>query len=94
MPRPKSPRRLGHLPGVLYFKPQGIPLRSLETVILEPDEIEAIKLYEVDCLSQLESASKMAISQPTFARILDVANKKIADAIVNGKAIQIATNNQ
>ena len=74
---------------VSCFKPQGIPLRILEEVYLKKDEIEAIKLYEIDLISQTESAEKMKISQPTFARILDSANRKIADALINGKAIRL-----
>jgi predicted DNA-binding protein (UPF0251 family) len=76
-------------PDVLYFKPQGIPMHQLEEVILLPDELEALKLYEVDDLDQTESAKKMNVSQPTFARILDSAQKKIAGAIVKGRAIKI-----
>jgi predicted DNA-binding protein (UPF0251 family) len=76
-------------PGVFYFKPQGIPLHQLEEVVLFPDELEALKLYEIDCLNQTASAKQMDISQPTFARILGSAQKKIAEAIVKGKAIRI-----
>lgn len=76
-------------PDVIYFKPQGIPLRMLEEVILRADELEALKLYDVDGLEQTKAAEKMKISQPTFARILDSANKKIAEALVKGKAIRI-----
>lgn len=76
-------------PDVIYFKPQGIPLRMLEEVLLKADELEALKLYDVDGLEQTKAAEKMKISQPTFARILDSANKKIAEALVKGKAIRI-----
>ena len=76
-------------PDVYYFKPQGIPLRELEEVILLPDELEALKLYEIDNLEQTEAAEKMKISQPTFARILNSAHKKIAEALIKGKAIRI-----
>ncbi len=78
-------------PDVIYFKPQGIPLRMLEEVVLRADELEALKLYDVDGLEQTKAAEKMKISQPTFARILDSANKKIAEALVKGKAIRIET---
>ena len=76
-------------PDVYYFKPQGIPLRMLEEVVLRIDELEALKLYDVDGLEQIKAAEKMKISQPTFARILDSAYKKIADALIKGKAIRI-----
>lgn len=89
MPRPKISRCLQFKPSIYYFKPQGIPLRFLEEVILMPDELEAIKLHDVDNFDQIKAASKMKISQPTFARLLDSGYKKIADAIIRGKAIRI-----
>jgi len=89
MPRRKIPRCVRFKPNVYYFKPQGIPLRFLEEIVLFSDELEALKLYEVDGLVQTAAAKKMKISQPTFARILESANKKIAQAIIEGKAIRI-----
>ncbi len=90
MVRPKIPRRLRFDPNVLYFKPRGIPLRILDEVELLPDEVEALKLHDVDNLDQINSAQKMNVSQPTFARILNRAYKKIADAVINGKAIRLS----
>lgn len=89
MSRRKIPRCLGFRPDVYYFKPLGVPLRELSEVVLRSDELEALKLYEVDRLEQTEAAEKMKISQPTFARLLGSANQKIADAIIKGKAIRI-----
>ena len=89
MPRNKKPRCLCFKPGVTYFKPQGVPLCELGEVAILPDELEALKLYEVDSLEQKKAAKKMKISQPTFARLLGNANKKIAEAIIKGKAIRI-----
>jgi predicted DNA-binding protein (UPF0251 family) len=76
-------------PNVYYFKPRGIPLRELEEVVLLPDELEALKLHEVDGLEQIPAAQKLGISQPTFGRILNQAYKKIGRAIVKGMAIRI-----
>lgn len=76
-------------PNVYYFKPRGIPLRELEEIILLPDELEALKLHDVDGLEQIQAADKMKISQPTFGRILNQAYKKVAQAIIQGKAIRI-----
>lgn len=89
MPRPKIKRCLRFKPGTRYFKPQGIPLRILEEVCLLGDELEALKLYEVDLLDQTQAAKKMKISQPTFARLLGSAHKKVAEAIIKGKSIKI-----
>lgn len=89
MPRPKIKRHLRFNPEVLYFKPRGIPLSTLEEEELFHDELEALKLHDVDGLDQIEAAKKMNVSQPTFGRILDKAYKKIATAVVKGKAIKI-----
>jgi len=89
MTRPKLPRNINFKAGVSYFKPQGVPLRILEEITLLPDEVQALKLYQIDSLDQKKSAEKMHISQPTFARILASAQKKTAKAIINGLAIRI-----
>lgn len=89
MPRPKMPRCVRFKPNTYYFKPRGIPLRNLEEEVLLSDELEALKLHEVDGLEQIEASKKMKISQPTFARLLEVAHKKTARAIINGSAIRI-----
>jgi len=64
-------------------------MRHLEEVILEPDELEALKLHDVDGFDHNTSAEKMGVSQPTFGRILDSAYKKVAEALINGRAIRI-----
>lgn len=89
MTRPKILRQLRFNPDVYYFKPQGIPLRFLEEVVIEADELEALKLYEVERFDQTKAAKQMKISQPTFARILGSVHKKIAEAIIKGKAIRV-----
>lgn len=83
------PRCVGKMPAVTYYKPRGIPLRILEEVTLEPDEFEAIRLHDAEGLDHRQAAAKMGISQPTFSRILTGAYRKIADALVTGKAIRI-----
>jgi predicted DNA-binding protein (UPF0251 family) len=90
MVRPKNPRRLRFNPEVFYFKPRGVPLSVLKEIELLPDELEALKLYDVDQLDQITAAQKMNVSQPTFGRILNKARQKIATALVKGKAIKIS----
>ena len=92
MVRPKRIRCIQFSPEVLYFKPRGVPLSSLKEEELFPDELEALKLHDVDGLDQIEAAKKMKISQPTFGRILDKVYKKIAIAIIKGRAIKIVKN--
>ncbi|MBN1796657.1 MAG: DUF134 domain-containing protein [Sedimentisphaerales bacterium] len=89
MPRPFNPRRIGMMPAYTYYKPQGIPLRTLEQVNLTVDEIEAIRLVDFEGMYHVEAAKKMNISRQTLGRILESAHKKIADALVTGKAISI-----
>jgi len=89
MPRPKKHRCLRFRTDIVYFSPKGVPLRNLEEIELFHDEIEALKLYELDGLDQKESAKKMKISQPTFMRIVNKGIRKVVSAIVEGKAIRI-----
>ncbi len=89
MPRPRRCRRVWFEPNVNYFKPAGIGLRNIDEAVLTVDEFEAVRLKDLEGMDQEEAAKKMNISQPTFHRLLLEARKKIADAIVNGKAIKI-----
>ncbi|MFW5853238.1 MAG: DUF134 domain-containing protein [Patescibacteria group bacterium] len=89
MPRPRLYRRVKFNPQVVYFKPQGIPLRQLQVVELSIEEAEALRLKNIKNLSQEEAALKMNTSQSTFQRILSLAYKKIAEALIEGRAIKI-----
>jgi predicted DNA-binding protein (UPF0251 family) len=89
MVRPRICRKISSSPHITYFKPQGIPLVDLDEVILNLDEFEALKLKDVEGLGQEDGAKRMGISQPTFFRLISSAHKKIADAMVHGKAIRI-----
>ncbi|MDD3263523.1 MAG: DUF134 domain-containing protein [Candidatus Nanoarchaeia archaeon] len=89
MPRPCKQRRVRGYPISSYFKPNGIPKRDLEEIILTNEEFEAIRLKDYEDLEQIECAKQMEISQTTFHRIITIARKKVSDAIINGKAIKI-----
>lgn len=89
MVRPLKPRCIGADPEATYFKPRGIPLCDLEQVVLTLDEVEAIRLKHIAALEQVEAAKRMGVSQSTFQRILSAANRKMADALLHGKAIKI-----
>ena len=93
MPRPRRCRIVGSTPNVTYFKPAGIRMVDLEEVNLTVDEYEAVRLKDLEGLEQEDCARKMNISQPTFHRLVLSARKKIADSIVNGKAIRIEGGN-
>jgi len=92
MARPIKPRRVLFDPNVVYFKPRALPLSMLEEVDLNVDELEALRLCDLKDLEQKEAAKKMKISQSTLQRILASARKKVAEALVGGKAIKIRTN--
>jgi predicted DNA-binding protein (UPF0251 family) len=89
VPRPKKCRWVCREPSVTFFKPRGIPLMVLDRVSLAVEELEAVRLKDLEGLDQEEAAATMNVSQPTFHRILESAHKKIADALVRGKAIKI-----
>lgn len=93
MPRPRLCRRVGFQPNVTYFKPAGFRMIELEECILMVEEFEAVRLKDFLGLEQEEAAKKMNISQPTFHRLILSARKKIADSIVNGKALRIEGGN-
>lgn len=89
MPRPHKPRRVDAMPRVTYFKPSGIPMAMLEEVLLTVDELEALRLKDVEGLEQNDCAERMGIAQSTLQRILVSARKKISSALVEGKALRI-----
>ena len=91
MPRPKKNRRICCNPSSLYFKPRGIPMFDLEEVILEQDELESLRLADLLSYSQEKASGEMNVSRATFGRIIESARKKLADAILNGKAVKINT---
>ena len=93
MPRPLKCRRVEFMPGVTYFKPAGIPMRMLEEVMLSLEEAEAVRLKDLEGLEQADGAESMNVSRPTFQRVLASARRKIADALLNGKAIRIEGGN-
>ncbi len=89
MPRPRLCRRISFNPNSTYFKPQGVPMRNLKAVDLTIEEMESLRLNDVEDLDQINSAKKMKTSQSTFQRILSLAHKKVSKALVNGEAIRI-----
>ena len=86
-------RRVAFIPEITYFKPVGVPLRALGKVRLSVEEAEAIRLKDLEGLEQEECAQRMSISRPTFHRVLESARSKLADALLNGKAIRIEGGN-
>ncbi len=89
MPRPQNCRRIAFLPDVTVFKPAGIPGRTLPEIVVTLDELEAIRLADLESLYQEQAASRMEVSRQTFGNIISSAHAKLADCIVNGKMLRI-----
>ena len=89
MPRPFKTRRICCEPDSDYFKPRGIPVTALEEASLSLDELEAMRLGDLEGMYQEEAAKKMNISRQTFGNIITSARKKVTDALVNAKALKI-----
>jgi predicted DNA-binding protein (UPF0251 family) len=87
--RPKRKRLVRFNPEITYFKPIGIPLRSLQEENLTLDELEAVRLADLEKLDQEESSKKMDVSRVTFLRIIHSAHHKIAKALIYGKALSL-----
>jgi predicted DNA-binding protein (UPF0251 family) len=93
MPRPTKWRRVAAVPPVVYFKPAGVRLRDLSEISLSVEEVEAIRLKDVEGLEQEECARMMSVSRPTFHRVLTSARRRVADALTSGKALRIEGGN-
>ena len=93
MPRPMKLRQVAFAPGATFFKPVGVPMQMLEDVTLMLEEVEAIRLKDMEGMHQEECAKEMGISRGTFHQILKSAHGKLADAIVNGMAIRVEGGN-
>jgi uncharacterized protein len=89
MPRPFCRRNIAGRPPASVFKPLGAPLRELDEIVMALDEFEAIRLADLDGLYQEQAAEQMGVSRATFSRIMDSAHRKVADALVHGKALRI-----
>lgn len=87
--RPKKTRLVKCLPGERCFRPKCKPLDQVDSAYLTIDEFEALRLADLEELNHAQAAKKMKISRPTFTRILASAHKKVADGLVNIKAIRI-----
>ncbi len=93
MVRPRKNRIVAFNPDVSYFKPRGIPMIDLEEVCLTVDECESIRLADLIGMSHEEAGCRKGVSRATFGRIVQQARKNIADALINGKAINIEGGN-
>jgi len=89
MPRPPRPRCVSWLPEATLFKPAGVPARLLEQVRLGLDELEAMRLCDLESLEQAAAAERMGVSRQTVGRLLERGRAAVAEALTAGKAILI-----
>ncbi|MFT6984238.1 MAG: putative DNA-binding protein (UPF0251 family) [Psychromonas sp.] len=89
--RPKIKRHIcsDHCAKFSLFKPNGVPASELVQIKIESDEFEAVRLADLEGLSQQDSAQQMRVSRQTFANILKSGRKKITSALVNGDALRL-----
>jgi len=93
MVRPQKHRRVAFNPEISYFKPRGIPMFDLEEVRLTVDQREAIRLSDLLGMSHEDAGRRMGVSRATFGRIVQRARMAVADALINGKAINVEGGN-
>ena len=93
MARPTKWRKIENIPTVPYFIPSDKDIPEVDKNILKLEELEAIRLKDLEGMEQEECAARMEVSRPTFQRILISAREKIADSLINGKSILIEGGN-
>ena len=93
MSRRPIERAVAGMPRVALFKPAGVPTRELEQLQLAVDELEAIRLVDLEGLTHEQAAEEMGVSRQTVGRVLERGRAKVAGALVGGKAILIGGGN-
>ena len=89
MPSPRKRRVLARAQPQAIYKPAGRALSSLTQVRLLPDELEALRLADLEGLTQAQAAERMGISRSTFQRTLERAHRQVALALVHRQALHI-----
>jgi len=89
MPRPTKCRKVEFFPEDTYFMPYGKKKCEIDEIMLMIEELEAMRLKDIEGLNQEECALKMEVSRQTFQNIIDSARKKVAVALTQGKAVNI-----
>ena len=89
MPRPRKRRMVALPPRAMIYKPAGVPLEGLRRVSLLPEELEALRLIDLEDLTQEDAAERMGVSRSTFQRIVTQARRQVALALVEGAALVV-----
>ena len=80
-------RRVGIIPEYRGFTPDG--LASGDAIDMTVDELEVLRLCDLEGLNQEAVAQQMGIARATVAAICSRAHRKVANALVNGRALVI-----
>ncbi|MGK7312948.1 MAG: DUF134 domain-containing protein [Candidatus Longimicrobiales bacterium M2_2A_002] len=89
MGRPRKPRRCRRFDGDRVFKPRATPMSELSVVELRLDELEAVRLCDVEGLDQASAGGRMGVSRGTVQRLLKSGREKMARAVLESSALRI-----
>lgn len=89
MPRPRKRRRCRRFEGDRVFKPRSIPMPELSVVRLALDELEAMRLCDVDHHDQEAAGARMGVSRGTVQRLVASGRAKVVTALVESAALII-----
>jgi predicted DNA-binding protein (UPF0251 family) len=87
--RNRCQRMIGFIPTLTTFKPVGVPMVDLESVVLTHEELESMRLVDLLGLDHENASKKMGISRRSFATDLKSGRKKVLHALTEGMAIKI-----
>lgn len=89
MPRPIKPKLVKETPRADYYKPRGIPVTQLDETVLRLEELESLRLVDLEGMYQEDAAREMGVSRQTLQRMVTEARAKLIQAIYAGKALRI-----
>lgn len=87
MPRPHKKRMCRRYRGERVYKPRGIPMTELEVIRMELGQLEAVRLCDMEHLTQEETGRRMGVSRGTVYRLLKIGRTRLAAAVVESKAL-------
>lgn len=93
MPRPKKWRRVCRLPDFETYGPIGCARDETHIVFMTVEELETIRLMDLEGMEQVQCAEMMGVARSTVQRIYNDARKKVAESLVNGKILKIEGGN-
>jgi predicted DNA-binding protein (UPF0251 family) len=89
MPRPRKHRHCRQYDGDRVFKPRSIPMPDLQLFTLEEDELEALRLCDLEGMDQAAAGERMGISRGTVQRLLKSGRAVVIRTLTEGGALVI-----